>query len=258
MSALPGSLSPVPDKSAARPLWRQLLAELWNALLFLTWHQFASLVRPPPDHREGTGRPVVLVSGLTGPSTAWTAMRRELIAGGHPVYVADRGTSLASIWRQAAKLRAFIESRGLTDCDLVCHSMGGLATLCALPDIGARVRRVVTLGTPFLGTWLGLFFPSPSAWQVIPGSRFLARVGELLALFGGRFRAGGASHYDEIVIPLRSATPPGCTAVRLPELGHCNSFMAAPSIAAACAQLEGVGEGEQQHPDSPSDGTAAA
>lgn len=43
-------------------------------------------------------------------------------------------------------------------CDLVCHSLGGLVARAALaPDIaGARIRRVVTLGTPHAGAYASL------------------------------------------------------------------------------------------------------
>ena len=224
---------------APRPVWRQLLLELWNAILFLTVHQLESALRPLPDHREGALRPVVLVSGFVGASASWKAMRRALIDRGHPVYVADRGTSLASIWRQAAKLRAYIESRELKDCEVVCHSMGGLATLCTLEHLEGRIRRVTTLGTPFRGTWTAvLMFFIPSAFQLLPFSRFLGKAAGLLARLSDRIRAGRARHFDEVVIPSKSAQPPDCEPLRLPELGHCNLIMAAPAIRRVCEALD--------------------
>lgn len=50
-------------------------------------------------------------------------------------------------------LRRF-RDRGITSVDILAHSQGGLVTSALLnhPDVGNRVHRVASLGTPYLGT----------------------------------------------------------------------------------------------------------
>jgi pimeloyl-ACP methyl ester carboxylesterase len=68
--------------------------------------------------------------------------------------------------------------------DILGFSMGGLVALHAVKFLAADqyVRRVVTLGTPFAGTWVGLAGVAtvggicPSVWQVLPSSKFLLEL----------------------------------------------------------------------------------
>lgn len=68
------------------------------------------------------------------------------------------GTIDAGGSRLAAFLRWLGTEHGITDVDLVAHSMGGLFSRAAIRELhgtGPSVRRLVTLGTPWDGSLLG-------------------------------------------------------------------------------------------------------
>ena len=67
---------------------------------------------------------------------------------------------------------------------MVGYSQGGLIGLHAIKYLQAHlmVRRMVTLGSPVDGTWLGmagiaaLGAISPAVWQLLPGSKFIEEL----------------------------------------------------------------------------------
>jgi pimeloyl-ACP methyl ester carboxylesterase len=62
-----------------------------------------------------------------------------------------------SIAAAGARLAARLEQQGLTDVALVAHSMGGLVARAALAAPGgARIARVVQLGTPNRGAYVAV------------------------------------------------------------------------------------------------------
>ena len=93
---------------------------------------------------------------------------------------------------------------------LVCHSMGGLAArawLRRFPD-ASRVHRIITIGSPHHGTWLGRFSHTPNGRQMRIDSEWLQ---ELFRDEGGRSLPPFTcwySHCDNIVFPTSSATLP--------------------------------------------------
>lgn len=115
-----------------------------------------------------------------------------------------RGDLRRSARRVAQVLESLARSRGFRHADVVGHSMGGLvgAYLLKKIDRGRRLRRVVTLGTPYhgaplarIGTLLvGRF--SLALRQMQPGSGFLCELrglqvpheSELVSVAGGRDR----------------------------------------------------------------------
>jgi pimeloyl-ACP methyl ester carboxylesterase len=132
---------------------------------------------------------VVLVHGFLGTRGTMLPMTRRLRADGRVVFTWEHGTfQLASLRRTAqdlvAHLRSLCEELGVERVDIVGFSMGGLVAVHAVKFLAGHkyVRRIVTMGTPFAGTWVGLAGVatigglSPSVWQVLPGSRFLSEL----------------------------------------------------------------------------------
>jgi pimeloyl-ACP methyl ester carboxylesterase len=133
--------------------------------------------------------PVVLVHGFLGTRGTMVPLTRRLQADGRVVFTYSHGTfQLASLRRTAQELaghlRALCEELGVEKVDVVGFSMGGLATIHAVKFLAADayVRRIVTLGAPFGGTWLSLAAVatvgglSPSVWQILPTSKFLLEM----------------------------------------------------------------------------------
>jgi pimeloyl-ACP methyl ester carboxylesterase len=134
---------------------------------------------------SSVSRPVVLLHGFAStPRTLAFLARHVRNRLKRPVLRPALGFGWGDVSRAAKRVGAAIAAAGFDEVDVVGHSLGGLVATELLKnvDCGARVRRVITLGTPHAGVslarWaaiatLGL---SPSMQQLVPGSRFLARL----------------------------------------------------------------------------------
>src|SRR5687767_3508403 len=131
--------------------------------------------------------PVLLIHGYMGTRGALFVLEKRLRADGFAVFSINLGTlNIQDIRKSAFEIHLAIEkmkqaTRGkVAKIDILGHSMGGLIALYYLKFMGGdqHVRKLVTLGTPYRGTWagmigvavLGVF--SPSTWQMLPGSEF--------------------------------------------------------------------------------------
>ncbi|MEM7083446.1 MAG: alpha/beta fold hydrolase [Pseudomonadota bacterium] len=76
----------------------------------------------------------------------------------------------------AKRIDALLDASGQSQCLLVTHSMGGLATRHLLATANPAIAGVVTLGTPHSGTRLGYFSLAPNAKQMRTGSGWLAQL----------------------------------------------------------------------------------
>lgn len=133
--------------------------------------------------------PVVLVHGFLGTRGTMLPLTKRLQSDGRVVFTYSHGTfQLASLRKTAQQLtdhvRSLCEELGVERVDVVGFSMGGLVAVHAVKFLSADkyIRRIVTLGTPFGGTWVGLAGVatvgglSPSVWQVLPNSKFLVEL----------------------------------------------------------------------------------
>ena len=120
---------------------------------------FVELDRPGPSGFHPT--PVVLVHGLFGDPTNFLGLRRFLERRGIRRFASFAYLPRIDYPRLAAELGDRIDAvrrdTGAAAVDVVAHSLGGLVAryLVAAGD-GERVRRLVTLGSPY---WLS---PNPS------------------------------------------------------------------------------------------------
>ena len=132
--------------------------------------------------------PVLLIHGFMGTRGALFLLESRLRADGFHVFSINLGTlNIQDIRKSAFQIHLAIEKIMAATCgrvrkiDIVGHSMGGLIALYYLKYMGGdeHVRKLVTLGTPYRGTWASLVGVgllgtlSPSTWQMLPGSYFL-------------------------------------------------------------------------------------
>ncbi|WP_063819067.1 alpha/beta fold hydrolase [Herbidospora cretacea] len=94
------------------------------------------------------GVPVVLIHGLTGSSATWDRIapalgRRRWIAPDMRGHGASPRHADYSLELMAADTLAFLDARGLTEIDLVGHSMGGRVAALVARDRPGLVRRLV-------------------------------------------------------------------------------------------------------------------
>ena len=135
---------------------------------------------PPPARAD---LPVLLLHGVMCNAGVWHPLKRHLAARGiGPLYALSYGPPLASIEafaeQAAAKIDAIIAATGAAQVVIVAHSMGGLVARAYVRRWGgAKVRRLITIGTPHRGSMLARGLPGRSLSQMRPDSPWLAGLG---------------------------------------------------------------------------------
>jgi triacylglycerol esterase/lipase EstA (alpha/beta hydrolase family) len=217
---------PTPPASA----WQMLRAwagEVRNAARVFYWRQpFRS--HAVPDHLPAAARGlrgVVLVHGFVCNRGLWNPVMLRLRAAGVPFVAVNLEPVFGDIDRYPpiveAAVRQLEAATGLAPV-IVAHSMGGLATRAWLRAFGAdaRVHRVITVGTPHRGTWLGRFGHAPNTRQMRHRSDWV----NALAAAEPPSRAARFtcfySNCDNIVMPPSTATLPGADNRHLPGWSH--------------------------------------
>jgi pimeloyl-ACP methyl ester carboxylesterase len=214
------------SRPTLRQMWIAWCGEVVTApRVFLWWQPFRS--RAEPDHLPpGVACPgVVLVHGFFCNRGLWNPWMRELRERGVPFVAVDLEPIFGSIDHYADTVEAAVArieaSTGLPVV-VVGHSMGGIAIRAWLArfNADARVRRVVTIGTPHHGTWLARFGHTANgrqmrhrgAWIVDLASREPAeRYAKFTCYFG---------NCDNIVFPSSAAVLTGAENVHVPCTAH--------------------------------------
>jgi len=140
---------------------------------------------------DATRPPVLLIHGYLATRGSLHLLERHLADRGHivisyplgfPVNLGDIRDSAGLI---ARKVESIVAQTGVTEIDVVGHSLGGLVGLYYLKRLGGRhrIRRLILLGSPTQGTWSALLglVTAPlgrASLQLLPGSPFLRELGE--------------------------------------------------------------------------------
>ena len=183
-----GSVAVLILKGFLWSLYSQLLVLLTTATAL---HR--SYYNLPPDPAEKT--PIIFVHGLYHNHTGWYFYLRWFRRWGwsHVKAVNLRGKfrSIHEFTRSLAEEVEKVMAESQSDqVDLVGHSMGGLVIRSYLTENPARakIRRVVTLGSPHGGSKLAVLGLGQAAKEMIPGSVFLQSLSQSVQIpQGGRF-----------------------------------------------------------------------
>ncbi|MFD3543246.1 esterase/lipase family protein [Streptomyces sp. NPDC058662] len=140
-------------------------------------------VEAPPARRRP---PVLLLHGFTDNRSAFVLLRRALaVDGGRHVETYNYSPfarDLRAVARHLARrVEDLCERSGQERVELVGHSLGGLVGRYYVQRLGgdARVRTLVTLGTPHGGTPIAPFLDAhPLVRQMRPDSDVLAELAE--------------------------------------------------------------------------------
>jgi pimeloyl-ACP methyl ester carboxylesterase len=174
------------------------------------------------SERRQDQRTLVFVHGLAANRAGFLPLQAFLRSRGHRRQLAINYRSAGSIEALALRLKRELDAnvRG-GRIDLVAHSMGGLVARFYLQQLGGarRVDRLVTLGTPHLGTHAANFVPSALVRQLLPESPFIRHLNALPPPEGLHVSSLVAGR-DLLVQPSEAASCPFGETVRFDDLGH--------------------------------------
>ncbi|WP_327305028.1 alpha/beta fold hydrolase [Streptomyces sp. NBC_01298] len=207
--------------------------------------------------------PVVLLHGFTDNRSVFVLLRRALGADGRRQVEAYNYSPFTRDLRVTARhlarrVEELCERTGQDRVDLVGHSLGGLVGRYYAQRLGgdARVRTLVTLGTPHSGTRVAPFMDAhPLVRQMRPDSAVIAELRAPAP--GGRTRyVAFWSEFDELMDPTGTARieHPDLLVenVQVTGIGHL-ALPAHPTVIAAVRRaLDGPRPTALPHPDAAS------
>jgi hypothetical protein len=222
-------------RSWARVVWREFVAIAGNTprMIFYRW-----LVPDPKP--AAASRPVLLVHGVLCNGGVWQWVCRRL-AERHiaPVYALSYGPPLASIDdfadQVACKIDEILTATGATGVVVVAHSMGGLVARAYLRRYGgAKVRKLITVGTPHEGSIHARLVPGISLSQIRPANPWLDALGPPAGADMPPIVSVWSWH-DTMVAPQTSSRITYGENVELGGVGH-NALLTDPEVARRIAE----------------------
>ncbi|WP_329397041.1 alpha/beta fold hydrolase [Streptomyces lydicus] len=194
-------------------------ANTWGTGDAVDGHGAADVPRPgaaaPPSLLPTEGRarpPVLLLHGFIDNRSVFVLLRRSLLRHGWRHVEALNYSPLTCDLRKAAELLSrhveeVCRRTGHRRLDLVGHSLGGLIARYYVQRLGgdARVRTVVTLGTPHSGTRVApLMSAHPIVRQMRPDSEVIAELSLPAPNCRTQFVAFW-SEEDQVMVPATTA-----------------------------------------------------
>jgi triacylglycerol lipase len=160
---------------------------------------------------EAAGTPILLLHGMVDNRAIFTLLTRRLKAHGYTRvrtlnYSPATNDIRAAARNLAAEVEALVAESGHEKIHIVGHSLGGLIARYYLQRLGgdARVRTLVTLGTPHHGTLTAHLVPARLGRQLRPGSDLYQELDLPVTGFETRVVAYW-SDLDQVVVPHDSA-----------------------------------------------------
>lgn len=186
-------------------------------------------------------RPLLLISDTTHGRHSLFALSTFLRRRGHPC-VWPVSTGSGGLAERAERVRDRVEEllleTGAPQVDIVAHGVGGLVAAWFLRHLDgqARVRHLVTMGTPWKGTRMAAFARGPIAGETLPQTPLLDDLSPApvptTCIWGS---------LDPMVLPRESAVAEGATSVRLSGAGHVDLLLSARAFRAVHSALTGDG-----------------
>jgi triacylglycerol lipase len=232
---------------SARVWWRSLVGECVASLrVFLLRQAWAA---SPPAFQKALAQPeripVLLVHGYICNHRVWDDLARDLRRAGHPVMTVNLEPVFTSIDNYAPLIEAAVgnlcHETGAAKVALVGHSMGGLAIRAWMRRHGGdRVARVITLGTPHVGTRVDPHPVTANSRQMVLNSPWLQELAASESPATRSLIRIALSTHDNIVYPQRQQVLEGASVTVFDGLGHLELVLDARARQWVLQQLEGI------------------
>ncbi|HLU66943.1 MAG TPA: alpha/beta fold hydrolase [Kofleriaceae bacterium] len=225
---------------------RGRLAAEWALAWAVSATRPLGLLERPVWGRARGGRPVVLVHGYAMSRAYFLLLARRLERAGCGPFYGFEYWTLGKVASAAKRLGDYVDrlcdDHGVDQVDLIGHSMGGVVAryYAALGGGAARVRRLVTIGSPHCGTEVSYFGVGRPVRELLPGSSLLERLAAA-GLPDGSEALCIWSRGDALVWCEGQARLPGAREVVYDDLGHL-SMLASRRVAAEVAGFLRAGE----------------
>ncbi len=168
-----------------------------------------------------TGEVIVMQHGYAHNSSVWFGTARALEQLGYRVYAFDQ-PMFAPIDtmgdRLAMRIEEIVRMTGEPQITLIAHSMGGLIARAYLRTHGnARVKKLITIGSPHHGTYHAYLASGTNGRQMRPGNPWLTVLAKtrVTVPFTSIY-----SVHDTIISPQDSSRMPEATNIELTNIGH--------------------------------------
>jgi pimeloyl-ACP methyl ester carboxylesterase len=185
----------------------------------------AFMFHKPPKHYLGyvieNKSPVILIPGVT---TKWQFLKAlaDLISmKGHPVYTVESlGYNTKAVDESAKLVRELIDEKNLQNVIVVAHSKGGLIAeyLLMYHNQDERVKKVIAIATPFLGSHAVRFLPGKAFRELHPDSEVIKKLNssnevnhKIVSIYG---------EYDNHVWPTGNCRLEGAKNIQVNVFGH--------------------------------------
>lgn len=186
-------------------------------------HSF--MFHKPPKHYLGyileNKSPIILIPGVYSKWQFLKAVADPISLKGHPVYVVERlGYNTRTIDHSAKLIRELIDEKNLQNVIIIAHSKGGLIAeyLLTYDNQDGRVEKVITIATPFLGSYAVKFLPGKAFKELYPESEMIKRLNsendinhKIVSIFG---------EFDNHVWPTGNCRLDGAKNIQVNVHGH--------------------------------------
>ncbi len=213
-------------KASALQLFKAWLGEVHTAPRVFCWQQPFRSQREPDYVLAASGRRgVVLVHGFVCNRGLWNRWMPRMREQGVPFVAVNLEPVFGTISDYAPLIdqavRRIEQATGLAPV-VVGHSMGGLAIRAWFSSFGGdgRVHRVITIGSPHRGTWLGRFGMTRNAREMALGTAWQRALEACESVQHFERFTCFYSHCDNIVFPASTATLPNADNRHVPGIAH--------------------------------------
>ena len=165
--------------------------------------------------------PVILIPGVTTKWQFLKAVADPISLKGHPVYVVEKlGYNIKSIDDSAKLVRELIDEKDLHNVIVIAHSKGGLIAeyLLTFHNEDNRVKKAITIATPFLGSHAVRFLPGKVFKELSPESEMIKKLNadtainhKIVSIYG---------EYDNHVWPTGNCRLEGAKNIQVNVFGH--------------------------------------